>query len=84
LQTWPEKHTRAGFDFNVWHDATAMESEKQPIATLSFQVDGPALRVFIGATQALIRDNTDMVVAIVTQMESVVKARAEFAEWVAV
>ena len=84
LQTWPEKHTRAGFDFNVWHDAAAMESEKQPIATLSFQVDGLTLRTFIGATQALIRDNTDMVQAIVLQMESVVKARTEFAQWTAI
>jgi hypothetical protein len=84
LQTWPEKDTRAGFDFNVWHDEAAMKNEKQPITTLSFNVTGEAMLEFIAPTQALIRDNTDMVTAIVLQMENVVKARAEFSEWVAV
>ena len=84
LQTWPEKDTRAGFDFNVWHDEVAMKNEKQPIATLSFSVTGEAMLEFIAPTQALILDGVDMVTAIVLQMENVVKARTEFVDWVAV
>ena len=84
LQTWPEKAAKAGLDFNIWHNAAAMQAEKQPIAILSFSVDGPALRALINvdmlapdATQSLVR-------YIVAQMENVVKQRAEFSEWVAV
>ena len=84
LQTWPADAARAGFDFNVWHDAAAEKAKKQPIATLSFNVTGEAMFEFIAPTQALIRDNTDMVQAIVLQMENVVKQRAEFVDWVAV
>jgi hypothetical protein len=61
-----------------------MQADKQPIATLSFSVTGEAMLEFIAPTQALIRDNTDMVQAIVLQMENVVKQRAEFAGWVSV
>jgi hypothetical protein len=84
LQTWPEKDTRAGFDFNIWHNEAAMESEKQPIATLSFSVDGPALRALINVDMLAPNATQSLVRYIIEQMENVVKARTEFSEWVAV
>jgi hypothetical protein len=84
LQTWPEKDTRAGFDFNIWHDEAAMKNEKQPIATLSFSVDGPALRELINVDMLAPNATQSLVRYIVEQMENVVKQRAEFVDWVAV
>ena len=84
LQTYPEESARAGFDFNIWHDAAAMQAGKTPILQRSFNVTGMELMIFIGATQVLVISGINLIDAAVTQMESVVLADAVFADWQAV
>jgi len=81
LQTWPIANARAGFDFNVWHDLSALEADKKPIIQLSFSVTGEDLMMFIGATQALVLSDISLIDAAVAQMEGVVLAHENFQLW---